>query len=219
MSKQEIHTTLYVIRHGETVNAEKKRYKGTIDVPLSANGIAQMELTAAHLEKMVLENNAGNGLAAVYTSDLSRAWQSADILAGRFNLQPRVDESLRERYFGRWEGMSFDEITEKYPIEFQAWKKNPFLSSPVDGESTDGVQKRVIPAVNEIIQKNRSTHVAIVAHGGVNRVILCHYLGIPLNYIFRIEQGNGALSTIVFSDDYPLVSLLNWTPTLVIRDS
>ncbi len=121
MSKQEIHTTLYVIRHGETVNAEKKRYKGTIDVPLSANGIAQMELTAAHLEKMVLENNAGNGLAAVYTSDLSRAWQSADILAGRFNLQPRVDESLRERYFGRWEGMSFDEITEKYPIEFQAW--------------------------------------------------------------------------------------------------
>jgi alpha-ribazole phosphatase len=215
MSKQEIHTTLYVIRHGETVNAEEKRYKGTMDVPLSANGIAQMEMTAGHLEKMVMEKKPATGLTAVYTSDLSRARQSADILAGRFKLKPVVDESLRERHFGIWEGMSFDEITGKYPHEFQAWKKNPLLSRPLDGESTDQVQRRVIPAVEKIIQKNWNTHVAIVAHGGVNRVILCHYLGIPLEHIFRIEQGNGALSIIVFSDDYPLVSLLNWTPTLV----
>lgn len=213
MSKQDIHTTLYVIRHGETVNAEPKRYKGTIDVPLSANGISQMAMTAAYLEKIVLERAPGKGLAAVYTSDLSRAGQSAEVLAGRFRLKPVVHESLRERHFGRWEGMSFDEIKEKYPMEFQAWKKNPLASSPVDGESTAQVKARVIPAVDEIIQEYLNKQIAIVAHGGVNRVILCHYLGIPLEHIFRIEQGNGAISIIEFSDEYPLLSLLNWTPT------
>jgi alpha-ribazole phosphatase/probable phosphoglycerate mutase len=212
MSKQDIHTTLYVIRHGETVNADPKRYKGTIDVPLSANGITQMAMSAAYLEKIVLERNPGTGLAAVYTSDLSRAWQSAEILAERLKLKPIAHQSLRERHFGRWEGMSFDEITEQYPVEFQAWKKNPLLSSPVDGESTAQVKRRVIPAVDEIIQEYRNKQVALVAHGGVNRVILCHYLGIPLEHIFRIEQGNGAISIIEFRDEYPLLSVLNRTP-------
>lgn len=215
MDKQEIYTTVYVIRHGETVNGEEKRYKGTIDVPLSENGIAQMEMTAEYLEKIVMKKMQGTGLAAVYTSDLSRARQSADILAKQFNLKPVVHASFRERHFGRWEGMSFDEITEHYPVEFQAWKKNPLLSSPVDGESTDEVKRRVIPAVDEIAQAYRNEDIAIVAHGGVNRVILCHYLGIPFEHIFRIEQGNGSISIIEFHDDYPLLSLLNWTPTRV----
>lgn len=199
-------TTLYLIRHGETEGGEVRRYKGTIDVPLSEKGLRQME----QISKYIVEKEGKGGLmSAVYCSDLTRAIRSAEIVAEPHSLKPIIVSSLRERNFGLWEGMSFDEIMEKYPLEFDAWAGNPLKFSPMEGESTLAMRDRVIQAMSEIMENHNKENIAIVAHGGVNRIILCHILGIPLENIFRIEQDYGAVNIIEFWDKYPVVKLLN----------
>lgn len=148
-------------------------------------------------------------MSAVYCSDLTRAIRSAEIVAEPHSLKPIIVSSLRERNFGLWEGMSFDEIREKYPLEFDAWAGNPLKFSPMEGESTLAMRDRVIPAMNEIMENHNKENIAIVAHGGVNRIILCHILGIPLENIFRIEQDYGAVNIIEFWNKYPVVKLVN----------
>jgi alpha-ribazole phosphatase len=208
-------TTLYLIRHGETKGAEQRRYKGAIDVPLSEIGVRHMEQVSKYIYLNTEYNQnteyrtRDTGLNAVFCSDLSRAIRSAEIVAEPHSLKPIIVSSLRERNFGLWEGMSFDEIREKYPIEFNAWAGNPLKFSPMEGESTLAMRDRVIQAMNEIMENHNKENIAIVAHGGVNRIILCHFLGIPLENIFRIEQDYGALNIIEFWDKYPVVKLLN----------
>lgn len=232
-------TTLYLVRHGETEGSEVKRYKGSIDVPLSEKGIEQIKKVAGFIKKVGANNRLP--LQSVYSSPLSRALKSAEIISEPFGLTPIVMADLRERGFGIWEGMSFNEIKDKYPEEFEAWADNPLKYSPIGGESTIEVRDRVINALNKIINNHNSQgtvhitppclpldkgrlggvsgvvesglspsiNIAIVAHGGVNRIILCHVMGIPLENIFRIEQDNAAVNIIEFWERYPVVKLLN----------
>jgi len=215
---------IYLIRHGETEGAETKRYKGHIDVPLSANGIKQMEQLAEYLNRSYKSCTADSGfLNEVYCSDLSRAVKSAEIIAGPHGLKPIIMPELRERNFGLWEGMSFDEIREKWPDTFNAWAANPLEFRPMGGESTVEVKDRALRAFEKILNQSRDNppsppfrkggmggfdNIAIIAHGGINRVILCELLGIPLENIFRVEQDYGCLN-IVEMWDYPVVTLMN----------
>ena len=110
------------------------------------------------------------------------------------------------RYLGR---DVFTEIKERYQEEFSAWAGNPLKYSPIEGESTVEVEKRVMKAVNRILKKHKGDEIAIVSHGGVSRIILCRLLGIPLENIFRIEQDYAAVNIIEFWDKYPVVKLIN----------
>jgi len=195
-------TKIYLIRHGETEGADTRRYKGHIDVPLSENGISQVQRLSEHLSR-----NAE--LSAVYTSDLSRASRSAEIIAAPFNITPIVIRELKERNFGDWEGMSFDEIQKIYPDAFTSWAKNPLRFSPLNGESTLEVHDRVMPVFIRIEEENKGKNIAIVTHGGVTRVILCSMLEMPLENIFRIEQDFAALNIVEFWD-YPIVKQINF---------
>jgi len=225
-------TTLYLVRHGETDGGNTKRYHGSIDIPLSDRGRQQVAEKAAVLVQHLTHGNtakylsylrdvhgspdhaagparAGQGLSAVYCSDLTRAVQSAEIIAEPYSLAPVRIADLRERSFGLWEGMTFSEIKEYYPNEFAAWAENPLACSPMGGETTLAVRDRVIGAVDAILCEHAGQDVAVVAHGGVNRIILCHILGIPLENIFRIEQDYAALNIIEFWEKYPVLKLLN----------
>lgn len=198
-------TTLYLVRHGKTVGSDIKTYKGSIDIPMSEAGIEQIKNTAGFISNY----DKASRLSAVYCSPLSRAVKSAEIIAEAYGLTRLISPDLMERHFGIWEGMSYTEIKEKYPEEFEAWANNPLIYSPTNGESTLEVRDRIIPALENIISKHNGESIAIVAHGGVNRIILCHILGIPLENIFRVEQNFGAVSVIEFWDKYPVVKLLN----------
>ncbi len=231
--------TLYIIRHGETEGADSRRYKGSLDVPMSEKGAVQIRKAAEFIKSRVrgqAELDNSSKLTSVYCSPLSRALKSAEIIAEECGLKPVVFDELRERHFGIWEGMSFDEIRRAYPDEFKAWADNPLKYSPIGGESTLGVRDRVVAALNRILDDNStvrvqgfkdsseetdkslespasrtpdSVHIAIVAHGGVNRIILCHVTGIPLENIFRVEQDFGCVNIIEFWDEYPVVKLIN----------
>lgn len=246
-----MHTRLYLIRHGETEDAQSNRYKGHIDVPLSEKGIMQMRQASAFIfdtvkrgggegEKLTVAGSprlrvSDSNLSVVYCSDLSRAIKSAEIIANPHGIKPVIIPAFKERNFGMWEGMSFDEIKEMYPKEFKAWADNPLKFSPMQGESTIEVRDRVVKALDKIIKhqssnlmqdtgytiqdekdhescilNHESCDIAIVSHGGVNRIILCHLLGIPLENIFRIEQDFAALNIVEFYENYPVVKLINY---------
>ena len=238
-------TTLYLVRHGETQGSETKRYKGSIDVPLSEKGIGQVKGSSAFIREYLrnassskhmsylkdIHGSSGDraegrrseshestselpsfrafSLQAVYTSNLSRALRSAEIIAEPYGLKPFEIPDLRERSFGVWEGMTFSEIKEKYPAEFEAWADNPLRYSPIKGESTIKVKDRTIPSLTKILDNHKGQNIAVVAHGGVNRIILCHFLGIPLENIFRIEQDYAAVNIVELWDKYPVVKLIN----------
>jgi len=238
-------TTLYLVRHGETEGSETKRYKGSIDVPLSEKGIVQVKGSSAfirgylrnassskdmsylkdihttsddsaearkgkkHESTSELPNLRTSSLQAVYTSNLSRAVRSAEIIAAEHGLKAVETPDLRERSFGIWEGMTFSEIKEQYPEEFGAWADNPLRYSPIKGESTIKVKDRTIPSLTKILNNHEGENIAVVAHGGVNRIILCHFLGIPLENIFRIEQDYAAVNIIELWDKYPVIKLIN----------
>ena len=105
--------------------------------------------------------------------------------------------------------MTFNEIKEKYPEEFEAWANNPLRYSPIKGESTIEVKDRTIPSLTKILDNHKGENIAVVAHGGVNRIILCHFLGIPLENIFRIEQDYAAVNIVELWDKYPVIKLIN----------
>ncbi len=194
-------TIIYLIRHGETQGAESRRYKGQTDVPLSERGIQQMEEVSRNLDS--------GPLAAVYSSDLQRALRSAECIAHSKKAAVVTRTEFRERNFGQWEGLTFDECRERHPEEFSAWVENPLQFSPAGGESTLAVRDRVVPAVESLLKFHRGEAFAVVSHGGVNRVLLCHFLGAPLENIFRIDQSFGAVNRVDFWDDFPVVTLVN----------
>jgi alpha-ribazole phosphatase len=229
-------TTLYLVRHGAIEGSGVRRYHGSIDVPLSGDGIEQIRETAEFIADRLIDSSTSKylsylrdihdpkdvdgsrndeklsdppKLSAIYCSDLQRAVRSAEIIAEPHGVTPIQVAALRERNFGIWEGMSFTEIKEKYPSEFEAWAGNPLKYNPVGGENTIEVNDRVVVALEEITGRHSGENISIVAHGGVNRIILCHIMGIPLENIFRIEQDYGAVNIIEFWDKYPVVKLLN----------
>jgi broad specificity phosphatase PhoE len=230
-------TTLYLIRHGAVEGSGVKRYNGSIDVPLSQDGASQVEAASAFVSSHLAGHAASKRLSylrdihtdadkpglkaaedhhprlsAIYCSDLSRSLRSAQIVGAAHGLTPAVRPGLRERSFGIWEGLTFPEIKDRYPEEFRRWAGNPLKYCPPGGENTLEVRDRVIAAIERIKGAHEGQSVAVVAHGGVNRIVLCHVLGVPLEHIFRIEQDFAAVNIIDFWEKYPVVKLLNFAP-------
>jgi alpha-ribazole phosphatase len=229
-------TTLYLVRHGELEGGGPKRYNGSINIPMSEKGIEQMEAASRFISRHLqsadcskylsylkdIHGSAGareckseeaaSGLQAVYSSDLARAAKGAEIIAGPYGLRPVIISALRERSFGIWEGMTFEEIKKEYPEKFDSWAQNPLKFSPPGGENTMEVRERAVGALEGILRMHKGDNISIVAHGGINRVLLCHILGIPLENIFRIEQDYASVNIIEFWDRYPVVKLLNGRP-------
>jgi len=152
-------TRLIVIRHGETTWNRATRIQGHTDIPLSALGQAQARRLAQAL--------SDESLAAVYASDLSRARQTAEALAGIHGLAVRVDAGLRERAFGRFEGMSWDEIAQNHPEDSARWRRREPDFAVGGGESLNTFSARCLAAARRVVAAHPGENIALVAHGGV----------------------------------------------------
>jgi 2,3-bisphosphoglycerate-dependent phosphoglycerate mutase len=155
----ELATRLVVIRHGETAWNRATRIQGHTDIPLSPLGLAQ----AGRLAEALGEES----LAAVYASDLSRARQTAEALASVHGLAVQLDAGLRERAFGRFEGMSWDEIEQKHPEDSARWRRREPDFGVGGGESLNIFSARCLAAARRIVAAHAGENIAIVAHGGV----------------------------------------------------
>jgi alpha-ribazole phosphatase/probable phosphoglycerate mutase len=195
-------TRIYLIRHGEVVNVGPKQYTGHRDVDLSANGLSQMEQMAKRL--------ADCPIVAVYCSDLVRTTKGAEILARSKGIPIYPRQSLREKNFGAWEGLTYEEVAARFPRDWEVWLADPAGSRPLGGETIREVEQRVLQELSLILKKHWGEEVVILSHGGPNRVILCHALGLDLKHIFRIEQKYAALNIIdFFENDMATVQLMN----------
>ena len=175
------------------------RVYGALDVALSKRGL--------HDAKKLASTVRGLALDAVYASPLRRAVETAIPLARERGLELTLHEGLREVDFGELEGRTYEEIGEDHADLFRAWATNPSAIRFPGGEDYVGLKARVLTAVEEI--RERTTSAAIVAHGGVNRVVLADALGLPDDAIFRLDQPYCALSLIDWIDGSPLVRAMN----------
>ena len=117
---------------------------------------------------------------AIYSSDLLRTVDTVKPLSQKTGIEIITDKNLREMYGGKWEGMLFSEIPEKYPEDFKVWKETVGLARCTGGESYEEVQKRAIDCINIIASKNEGKTVVVSTHGGIIRAFECAVRGIPL---------------------------------------
>jgi alpha-ribazole phosphatase len=180
----------YLARHGRIEPpGAPKRFIGQVDPPLSAQGIEQ----ARRLGRIL----GGVALTAIFCSDLQRSLKTAEIVAAGQAIRPQARRDLREIGLGEWEGLTFDEVRRRYPREFQERGQNIAEYRPPGGESFADCSRRAVSAFEEILASTRG-NVLIVGHAGVNRAILCHALGMPLQHLFRIGQDHGCLNLICY---------------------
>lgn len=196
------YTRLYLCRHGEVVGDGRRRYNGHRDVDITENGVTQMH----RLSEMLRDKP----LAAIYSSDLTRAIKGAEIIGTHHKAPRLVRPEFRERNVGVWEGMAFEEIQEAYPDEWRAWLGDIVHFRPRDGESLLDVSERVLPSLKGLVERHMSEEIVLLAHGGVNRVILSDAMRLELKNVFHIEQHYGSLNIIDYYDDgMSVVKLLN----------
>ena len=194
-------TRLYLLRHGQVADGHTHLYHGHNDVELSPRGVQQLERAAAQLREVEL--------AGVYTSDLSRARVGAEIISRDRNLKPQILPAFREVHFGHWEGLSFGEIMEQFPAAMEArFQDLPNFRIP-GGESLKDMRARALPALELLIEEHREQAFLLVAHAGVNRVILSEALGLPLQNLFHLDQKYGCLNIIDYFPDLAVVRLVN----------
>jgi broad specificity phosphatase PhoE len=194
-------TLVYLIRHGSVVHAEARRFIGHLDVPLSLLGERQVSALARRLGDVRLD--------AVYSSDLARARHTAKIVAAPHGLSPVELPALREFAMGRWEGLTADEIRDLDAAAFSTWMADVAGYRFPDGENLDELAARAWPAFERIVAAHPDGRVAVVAHGGTNRVLLCRALGIAPSRILSIGQDYAAVSVLECSDARWRLSLLN----------
>ena len=194
-------TRIYLLRHGEVATFERRSFNGWSDVGLTPRGVSQLEDAASRL--------SSKPIRAVYTSDLQRSVLGGEAIAKACGVPQNILPELREKSFGVWEGLTAREASERYPEDWEKWVSDPFDNRPEKGESYREVGLRALPAVKKIVESHPGEEIVVVAHGGVNRVILAEVLCQTGSAFFRIEQKSAALNIIDYFEDNVIVRLVN----------
>jgi broad specificity phosphatase PhoE len=189
-------TVVYLIRHTEpTVPDDRPRFLGQADPPLSASGMEHARRLADYLRDVPFD--------AVYSSDLERSMTMAALIAGPGSVPIRPDRRLREINTGLWEGLTFEEVQSRYPLEYGERERDLVGYRFPGGESFCDLLERVVPAFLEILDdsferggREGGGTVLVSGHRGVNRVVLCEALGLPLERLFSIKQDYGCANVI-----------------------
>jgi len=195
---------IFLIRHGEIVgNSPEHRYLGQLDPPLSERGQEQVVRLARH---PLLEP-----LSKVLSSPLQRCRESAAIITHeKSSLHLEIVPELAEIALGDWEGLSIAEVRRRFPEEYKARGRDLAGFRPPGGESFADLLTRVWPVF--LRAAGEKGDVAFISHAGVNRVLLCTILGMPLAHLFRLGQDYGSISVIDGAGERLRVMALNVPP-------
>jgi len=177
-------STLLLLRHGEIPQASPTRFVGQRDLPLTERGQAQAKAWSQHL--------AALPLAHAWCSDLVRCRDTAALALAGTGIKPTSLPTLREIHLGGWEGLTKDEVQQRFPGEFEQRGLDLAHTIPSGGESFAQAQRRFLAALQHIRAQASAQAsagpVLVVAHGGVIRAALCHILGLRLDSLFRLGQ-------------------------------
>jgi probable phosphoglycerate mutase len=200
-------TRLIAIRHGETAWNAAHRLQGHRDIPLSDQGRAQAQAAARALTE---DGGAGSAIAAVYASDLARAFETGRAIAEAAHAPITAVHDLRERNFGDWEGRSYAELSVEFPAEAERWRKrDPQWSPPGATENLLQFRERISRTVQGLAARHPGEQIAIVTHGGVLDVLyrLAARLGIQAARTW--ELGNCVINRLLWTPEGGL-TLVGW---------
>lgn len=202
--------TIYIVRHGQTEWNLLGKTQGHGNSDLTPKGIEQAELLADSMTKYPIDY--------IYSSDLGRAYQTAEIIGNKLNIELEKTEALREMNFGTWEGRIIKDIIEEDPELYKMWRNEPHLAKIPQGETLSQIKERTDAFIKEINEKYDGKHIVLVTHSLCARIMLLSFLDSDVKNIYRINQANTALNIIELRDYGPVVMKINDT-THIINDT
>lgn len=197
---------LILVRHGQTEWNAGGRYQGQSNVALSDTGRKQARFLAERFPVRQLD--------AIYTSDLDRAKETAECVGKRLGLTVCPEKAFRELSFGDWEGLTYQEISSRWPGEAEKLFTAPDELVIPHGETFQDLQKRALDKIYSLYEKHIDQTVAVFAHGAINKTILAGLMHIPLHYLWSLRQDNTAVNILRLDDGYVMVELINSTSHL-----
>jgi broad specificity phosphatase PhoE len=192
---------ILLLRHGETDWNRERRYQGWTDIGLSEAGRAQAEAAGRLL--------AEQPLAAVWSSPLRRAHDTALAIAAPLGLPVQLSDRFREMRFGHWEGLTAADVSERFPDEYRAWHETPHLASWAGAESLAELRGRALAGLAELRAQHRGETVALVAHGVTCRVLILEALGLGLDRLWSFQVSPTGISELEFRDDWTALHRMN----------
>lgn len=200
-------TTLILVRHGETESNVNQRWYGAMDAPLTARGRAQVAAVAKAMTELAQRYPPD----VFYVSPLPRARATAAAIASAIDMQPRVEDELREFDLGDWEGRTFQDLRENDDL-WGRWAADPTFAPP-NGESPASFGRRVRGAMRDLVEKHPGQTILIVSHGAVIGNVLTHWLGDGRDWR-RWDPPNCSI-TVLAQNEAHGPDERAWTPLLV----
>lgn len=201
-------TRIIAIRHGETAWNVATRIQGQLNVELNENGRWQASRVALAL--------TGETMAAIYASDLLRAWETACAIADTTAAPLRAHAGLRERAFGVFQGKTFSEIELNWPDQALRWRKRIPDWAPDGGESLLDVRQRILQTLDELASQHVGEQIVLVAHGGVMDVLYRAATGQDIQAPRTWNLGNTAINRLLWTPDS--LTLVGWSDTRHLDD-
>jgi len=198
-------TRIIAVRHGETAWNADTRIQGQRDIPLNDKGQWQAARAAQVLA------DADEPLAAIYSSDLARAFDTARSIAQVFGMPVDTDHRLRERGFGAFEGKTFVELELQFPHDTARWRARDPMWAPPGGEALVTLGERVLAATNELARRHLGEQIVLVAHGGVLDMMYRFATGQGVDARRTWELGNASINRLLWSPQG--LSLVGWSDT------
>jgi broad specificity phosphatase PhoE len=196
-------TSIYLVRHGQTAWNKEEIFRGRTDIPLDEVGLKQGELVGEYFKGMEIQ--------AIYSSSLSRAWQTAQKVAQFHDLKVQPLQGIIDMSFGNWEGRPHQEIRESDKETYRQWVETPHLVRLPGGESLDDVRKRAIAAIEEVIRNHPEKTLVLVSHRVICKVLICAILGLDNSHFWQITQDTTAINLIQYRNGKYILSLMNET--------
>lgn len=194
-------TTILLVRHGQTQWNLEERFRGRSDLPLNPAGKKQARQVARRISLQWKP-------AALVTSPIRRAAQTADIIGNTIHLTPLWASGLSDINYGKWQGLTPAEASEKWPDSVAQWFEHPEMAKIPGGETLLEVQNRAMAAVKEACWLHPDQAIVLVSHTVVNRLILLAILGSPIDRFWKLRQEPCAINVIEKNEDgYVLVSM------------
>ena len=202
-------TRIIAIRHGETTWNVDGRLQGHLDIPLNDIGLWQAEQAARAL--------ADEDITAIYSSDLQRAYVTAQAVAKTTGKPLQADTGLRERCFGEFQGKTFKDIEATHPEAAQKWRqRDPSFALGSSGESLLTLRDRIASTVDKIASQHEGEQIVIVAHGGVLDVLYRLATRQDLQAPRTWELGNAAINRLLWTPDG--LTLVGWADTAHLNE-
>ena len=191
-----------MIRHGETDWNIERRYQGSADTPLNTTGREQAQKLSAHLDSSVYD--------AIYSSDMVRVQETARLALADSSLHVELDERLRELSFGKFEGLTYDEIQEQFPDELAQWEANRDDNTH-GGERLSAVIARARDFLDDTHTHHEGQRLLVFGHGGILGMLLAMALGAPPEKWWQFRLENTSVSEIALYEDGAVLLRFNDT--------